>query len=285
MMLLRANVLSKGKSGVRAPLVETLLDAFVNRRVHPVIPAKGSVGASGDLAPLAHLALPSLAKARRSSAGTNAGSEALSKAGIAPLVLEAKEGLALLNGTQAMGAVGGLAVLRAQRVSRLCRLGRSDGAGGVARNPCSLRRAHPPARPHAGQIASGRASAPFAGRQRNPRLASYRRSPRAGRLQFALHAPGPWRGAGRLAHARECSKSKAARRPITRLYSARRRGRSSAGGNFHGAPLAMALDYAAIAVTDLMSISERSIDRLVNPDGTKVCPPFSARNRAFLPVS
>ena len=115
MLLLRANVLAKGLSGVRYQLIE-LLVALLKARVHPVIPAKGSVGASGDLAPLAHLALVLIGEGEAFFQGIRMpAASALEKAGLAPLVLEAKEGLALLNGTQAMTAVGGLALLRAVR--------------------------------------------------------------------------------------------------------------------------------------------------------------------------
>jgi len=119
MLLLRANVLAKGLSGVRYQLIE-LLVALLNPRVHPVIPAKGSVGASGDLAPLAHLALVLIGEGEVFFEGDRMPAQAgLAKAGLTPLVLEAKEGLALLNGTQAMAAVGGLAMLRALRLNYL----------------------------------------------------------------------------------------------------------------------------------------------------------------------
>src|SRR5262249_8678344 len=118
LMVLRANVLAKGYSGIRLETVD-LLVGMINRRVHPVIPSQGSVGASGDLAPLAHLALALVGEgtsvlegARRPSA------EALAAVGLAPVVLEAKEGLALINGTQLIGAVGGLALAEAERLAR-----------------------------------------------------------------------------------------------------------------------------------------------------------------------
>src|ERR1035437_1025797 len=118
-MLLRANVLAKGFSGCRPALVK-LLAALLNAGVHPVIPEKGSVGASGDLAPLAHLALVVVGEGEAFYRGERmAGGEALKQAGLDPIVLEAKEGLALLNGTQAMTAVGALAVARARRVAQL----------------------------------------------------------------------------------------------------------------------------------------------------------------------
>ena len=117
MLLLRANVLAKGLSGCRPALVE-LLVALLNAGVHPVIPEKGSVGASGDLAPLAHLALVVIGEGEAILKGERlAGDEALQRAGLKPMVLAAKEGLALLNGTQAMTAVGALAVARARRVA------------------------------------------------------------------------------------------------------------------------------------------------------------------------
>src|SRR5437667_3151680 len=113
MMMLRANVLALGFSGIRGEVIK-LLCAMLNRRVHPVVPEKGSVGASGDLAPLAHLALSVIGEGEAVFEGERISSgEALTRAQLKPLQLEAKEGLALLNGTQGMHAVGGLALLRA----------------------------------------------------------------------------------------------------------------------------------------------------------------------------
>src|SRR5204863_4221572 len=119
MMLLRANVLTLGFSGIRWEVIELLCE-MLNRRVHPVVPEKGSVGASGDLAPLAHLALSVIGEGEVFFEGHRmAAAEGLRRAKLEPLELEAKEGLALLNGTQAMHAVGGLALLRAQRLARV----------------------------------------------------------------------------------------------------------------------------------------------------------------------
>src|SRR5882672_8220847 len=119
MMLLRANVLTLGFSGIRLEIVQ-MLGEMLNRRVHPVVPEKGSVGASGDLAPLAHLALTIIGEGEAFYSGERlSGREALHRAEIQPLELEAKEGIALLNGTQAMVAIGGLALYRAERVARL----------------------------------------------------------------------------------------------------------------------------------------------------------------------
>src|SRR5437879_9127946 len=119
MMLLRANVLALGLSGVRCEVIELLCE-MLNRRIYPVVPEKGSVGASGDLAPLSHLALTLVGEGEALFEGRRMSSaEALRRARLTPLELEAKEGLALLNGTQAMHAVGGLALLRAQRLARV----------------------------------------------------------------------------------------------------------------------------------------------------------------------
>ena len=152
MLLLRANVLAKGFSGCRSALVE-LLVALLNAGVHPVIPEKGSVGASGDLAPLAHLALVAIGEGEAYYQGQRMpGGEALRRAGLQPIVLAAKEGLALLNGTQAMTAVGALAVARALRVAQLADLAGADGHAG------GLRSAHPPGPAARGADSGGGAS-------------------------------------------------------------------------------------------------------------------------------
>ncbi len=152
MLLLRANVLAKGLSGVRYKLIE-LLVALLNHRVHPVIPAKGSVGASGDLAPLAHLALVLIGEGEAFFQGARMPAQAaLAKAGLTPLVLEAKEGLALLNGTQAMAAVGGLAVLRAIRVNQLFDLAGAMALEALRGTPVAFDERIHQARPHRGQM-------------------------------------------------------------------------------------------------------------------------------------
>ena len=154
MLLLRANVLAKGFSGVRPELLQ-LLVGLLNAGVHPVIPEKGSVGASGDLAPLAHLALVVVGEGEAFYRGARmAGGEALRRAGLTPLQLTAKEGLALLNGTQAMTAVGGLATARAQRVVELCDLSGAMSLEALKGTPAAFDKRIHLARPHEGQIAS-----------------------------------------------------------------------------------------------------------------------------------
>jgi len=152
MLLLRANVLAKGLSGVR-PVIEETLIALLNHRVHPVIPARGSVGASGDLAPLAHLALVLMGEGevffKRSRVAASA---ALKAAGITPLTLAAKEGLALLNGTQAMAGVGALAIARAHRVAELFDLAGAMSLEALRGTPAAFDARIHEARPYSGQI-------------------------------------------------------------------------------------------------------------------------------------
>src|SRR5437588_2143229 len=154
MMLLRANVLALGFSGIRVEIVEMLCE-MLNRRVCPVIPEKGSVGASGDLAPLAHVALTLIGEGEAFFQGERMeGHKALSRAGLKPQRLEAKEGLALLNGTQAMHAVGGLALLRAKRLARLADVAGAMSLEALKGTPAAFDARLQDARPHAGQRAA-----------------------------------------------------------------------------------------------------------------------------------
>src|SRR5215469_14248995 len=154
MLLLRANVLAKGLSGVRPRVVETLV-TMLNHGIHPVVPARGSVGASGDLAPLAHLALALIGEGEVQSGGEClAAKNALTRVGIEPLILLAKEGLALLNGTQAMAAVGGLALTRALRVVELFDLAGAMSLEALKGTPAAFDARIHDARPHAGQISA-----------------------------------------------------------------------------------------------------------------------------------
>src|SRR5436189_5815361 len=156
MMLLRANVLTLGLSGIRLEVIELLCE-MLNRGVVPVIPEKGSVGASGDLAPLAHLALTLIGEGEAFYQGSRLPSdEALQKAGLKPVVLEAKEGLALLNGTQAMHAVGGLALFRANRLARAADMAGAMTLEALKGTPTAFDARIHEARPHPGQQAVAR---------------------------------------------------------------------------------------------------------------------------------
>src|SRR5512133_3234123 len=153
MIFLRANVLALGFSGVRLEVVE-LLCQMLDRGVYPVVPEKGSVGASGDLAPLAHLALALIGEGESFFESQRcASADALSRAGLKPIVLEAKDGLALLNGTQAMHAVGGLALFRAKRLSRVADVAAAMSLESLMGTPRAFDPRIQKARPHPGQIA------------------------------------------------------------------------------------------------------------------------------------
>jgi histidine ammonia-lyase len=277
MLLLRGNVLAKGLSGVRYELLELLI-GLLNRRVHPVIPARGSVGASGDLAPLAHLALVLIGEGEVFFEGARMPAmAALSKAGLAPLVLEAKEGLALLNGTQAMAAVGGLGTLRAVRVNQLFDLAGAMSLEALRGTPVAFDERIHQARPHPGQLQAAEHLRALL-RDSEIRASHLVNDPRvqdAYCLRCMPQVHGAARGA--LRHVREVIEIEAGSatdNPLIFCGNGPETGEILSGGNFHGAPLGMALDYAAIAVTDLMSISERRIDRLINPDINEGLPAF-----------
>jgi histidine ammonia-lyase len=278
MLLLRTNVLAKGLSGVRPAVVETLV-AMLNHRIHPVIPARGSVGASGDLAPLAHLALALIGEGKVFHNGQiMPAAAALEHARVPPLTLKAKEGLALLNGTQAMAGVGALAMERAVRVVELFDLAGATSLEALRGTPTAFDERIHEARPHAGQIA--------AANHLRDLLANseIRESHRHGdpRVQdaYCLRCMPQVHGAvrGALAHVREVIEIETGSATDNPLIFAEGDGEILSGGNFHGAPLALGLDYAGIALTDLMSISERRIDRLINPDINEGLPAFLSRD-------
>ena len=275
MMLLRANVLAKGFSGVRPEVIESLL-LLLNRRIHPVVPARGSVGASGDLAPLAHLALPLIGEGEVFVEGRRIPSAlALLQAGIAPLVLEAKEGLALLNGTQAITAVGALALVRALRVAELADLAGAMTLEALLGTPTPFDERIQAVRPHAGQMA---AAAHLRALLADSEIReSHRHNDPRVQDAYCLRCMPQVHGAVRdaLTHARAALLIESGAATDNPLVFAE--GDVLSGGNFHGAPLGLALDYAAIALTTLMGIAERRIDRLVNPDINEGLPPFLSR--------
>jgi histidine ammonia-lyase len=277
MMLLRANVLALGFSGIRPEVVDLLCE-MLNERVHPIVPEKGSVGASGDLAPLAHLALSLIGEGevffdrkRKRSA------DALKRAKLKPVRLAAKEGLALLNGTQAMHAVGGLSILRAKRLANLADVAGAMTLEGLRDTPAAFDPRLQDARPHSGQKAAAahlrslleRSEIRESHRQNDPRVQD----------AYSIRCMPQVHGAVRdvIAHCERVLEMESASATDNPLVFAET-GDVISGGNFHGAPLAFAFDYAAIALADLMNISERRIDRLTNPDKSEGLPPFLARN-------
>jgi len=261
MLLLRANVLATGYAGCRPLLVDRVLE-MLGAGVHPVVPSQGSVGASGDLAPLAHLALVLVGEGEAVLGGERLpGGDALARAGIEPVTLEAKEGLALINGTQASAAVGALALADARRLvdaaDVVCALALDAQAGTDAAFDPAVHAA----RPHPGQQTSAaRIAALMAG-------SGIRSSHRdCGRVQdaYSLRCSPQVHGAARdaLEHAWKVlgiELNAATDNPMVFAD-----GRVISGGNFHGAPIAAVLDYLAAALTDLASISERRLARLVD---------------------
>ena len=273
MLLLRANVLACGYSGGRALLIDALL-AMLERGVTPLIPEKGSVGASGDLAPLAHLALVVIGEGEAFYNGARlSGAEALRSAALTPVSLEVKEGLALLNGTQAMASVGGLALRRAMRLTLIADIAGAMSLEALRGTPVAFDERIQQARPHPGQVAVAKNLRELMSDSeiRTSHLDNDPRVQDAYSLRCMPQVHGAVRGA--LDHVREIVEIETGSATDNPLVFADT-GEVLSGGNFHGAPLAMAFDYAAIALTDLMSISERRIDRLVNPDLNEDLPPF-----------
>ena len=273
--LLRANVLAKGFSGVRPVVVERLLD-LLNHGIHPVIPEQGSVGASGDLAPLSHLALVLVGEGRAEVGGEVVdGGEALRRAGVEPLRLQAKEGLALNNGTQVMTGVGALALLGAERAVETAEVAGAMSLEALRGTPDAFHPAIMRARPHPGQAASAeRLRALLADSE-------IRESHRYGdpRVQdaYSLRCMPQVHGAARaaFAYARqvlETEANSATDNPL--IFPDEDGGLVISGGNFHGQPVAQVLDVLALALADLASVSERRIERLVNPDLSGDLPPF-----------
>jgi histidine ammonia-lyase len=264
-MALRANVLAKGFSGIRLATLELLI-AMINRRVHPRVPARGSVGASGDLAPLAHLALVLIGEGEGTvgdSPRLLSGRDALAAAGLAPVTLAPKEGLALINGTQPSTAVAALAVLGAERLARAADIAAAlsiDALRGSARpfDP----RIHA-ARPHPGQRASAsNVLALLAGSAINQSHEHCGRVQDAYSLRCAAQVHGAARDA--LRFARDTLTIEANGATDNPMVFADTDDIVS-GGNFHGAPVAIAADLCALALAQLVTISERRSDRLVDP--------------------
>jgi histidine ammonia-lyase len=280
MLLLRANVLVKGFSGCRTAVPE-LLVAQLNADVSPVIPEKGSVGASGDLAPLAHLALVVIGEGEAFYQGERLpGGEALRRAGLQPLALAAKEGLALLNGTQAMTAVGALAVARALRVVRLADLAGAMSLEALKGTPAAFDPRIQAARPHAGQIAAAEHLVWLM--EESEIREDHREGDSRVQDAYCLRCMPQVHGAvrGVLDHVTgvlQVEAGSATDNPLVFPKISTETPNSGAvlsGGNFHGAPLAYAFDYAALALADLAGMMERRIDRLLNPDINEGLPPF-----------
>ena len=273
MMLLRANVLMLGFSGIRLEVIELLCE-MLNHAIHPVVPEKGSVGASGDLAPLAHLSLALLGEGEVMRGGKRIpAADALRSASLKPVTLEAKEGLALLNGTQAMHAVGALALLRAKRIASVADIAGAMSLEALKGTPAAFDSRLHDARPHAGQkvVAEHLRELLCESEIRESHRTNDPRVQDAYSLRCMPQVHGAARDAFQHCEDVLATESKSATdNPLVFPET----GEVISGGNFHGAPLALTFDYTAIALTDLMSISERRTDRLVNPDTNEGLPPF-----------
>ncbi len=276
MMLLRAQVLALGHSGVRPVVVDTLL-AMLNRNVHPIIPSQGSVGASGDLAPLAHLASVLIGEGQAELDGTILpGAEAMSRAGITALSLEAKEGLSLINGTQLMLASGALSLHDAETLARC-----ADVAGAMSLEALKGS-GHPfeervvAVRPHPGALAS---ASNLRALLIESEIAESHRD--CGKVQdpYSLRCMPQVHGASRdaMRWVREVLAREANSVTDNPLVFVGESGAEVvSGGNFHGQPLAFALDLLAMTCAELANISERRVEQLVNPALSSGLPPFLA---------
>jgi histidine ammonia-lyase len=271
-MLLRANTLAKGFSGARVETIELLVAALVAGLV-PRVPSRGSVGASGDLAPLAHLALPLVGEGEATVGDRMlGGSEALGACGLTPITLAAKEGLSLINGTQFMTAMAALALVRSRRLARVADVACAMSVEALQATPMSFHQAIHAARPLPGQARSAAAlRALLAG---SAIIESHRWCDKV-QDAYSLRCAPQVHGASRdlLEHVERTvavELNAATDNPLVLLDEKL----IVSNGNFHGQPIAMGLDCLAIACAELASISERRTERLVNPSLSDGLPPF-----------
>jgi histidine ammonia-lyase len=277
MMLLRANSLAKGYSGVRAEVIDLLCE-MLNRGVHPVVPSQGSVGASGDLAPLAHLALAMIGEGEAIFEGTRiSGGEALRRAGLHPLVPQAKEAISLINGTQAMLAIGTLSLIQAHTVAETADVVGAMSLDALHGTDVAFDERIHAARPHPGQMrVAANLRRLIAGSQIRESHKHCARVQDAYSLRCIPQVHGAVRDTLEFCRRTfEIEMNSAVDNPLVFVKS-EAAGDVISGGNFHGQPLAFALDYLAIALTVLAGISERRVERLVNPALNEGLPPFLA---------
>jgi histidine ammonia-lyase len=273
-LLMRANTLAKGYSGTRPEVAERLLDCLAHG-VLPEVPSRGSVGASGDLAPLAHLALPLVGEGKARVEGELlSGADALARAGLEPLRLQAKEGLSLVNGTQFMGAFAALGVVRARRLAKAADIACALSLEALQGSRDSFRPEVHELRPLRGQAAS--AANVLALLEGSAIIEAHRWCDRV-QDAYSLRCAAQVHGASRdlleyVEYTTATELNAATDNPL--VFSDG--GRLLSNGNFHGQPLAFALDALAMAVSELASISERRTERLVNPALSGGLPAFLA---------
>ena len=271
-MLLRANALAKGYSGSRPATVELLVEC-VNRGVLPRVPSRGSVGASGDLAPLAHLALPLVGEGEAWVDGELvSGADALAAAGLSPITLAAKEGLSLINGTQFMAAMAALLLVRARRLAQVADVACAMSLEALQGSRTSFLEAIHAARPLRGQNDSAANLRTLL--EGSAIIESHRWCSRV-QDAYSLRCAPQVHGASRdlldyVEGTVTVELNAATDNPLVLLEE----GQVVSNGNFHGQPLAFGLDALAMAVSELASISERRVERLVNPSLSEGLPPF-----------
>ncbi|MDQ3691428.1 MAG: histidine ammonia-lyase [Chloroflexota bacterium] len=264
MLVLRANTLAVGLSGVRVEVAELLI-GMLNAAVHPVVPSRGSLGASGDLAPLAHLAMVLIGEGEATidGAGPELGADALARANLAPLTLGAKEGLALLNGTQLMAGIGALAHHDALRLALTADVVGAMSLEAMLGTGAAFAEELVAARPHPGQVASARHLRALLAESE---IWASHREDTEHRVQdaYSLRCMPQVHGAARDALGELERVLGVEINAVTDNPLVFPTGEVISGGNFHGEPLALALDYATLAVAELASISERRTARLVD---------------------
>jgi histidine ammonia-lyase len=271
-MLLRANALAKGFSGVRVETIELLL-GVLRAGIVPHVPSRGSVGASGDLAPLAHLALPLVGEGEATIGGRRrSGADALLHAGLAPITLQAKEGLSLINGTQFMTAMASLALVRAERLVRVADVACAMSVEALQATPTSFHPAIHAARPLPGQQ---RSAATLRALLEGSAIVESHRWCDKVQDAYSLRCAPQVHGASRdlldhVARTVAVELNAATDNPLVLLEERL----IVSNGNFHGQPIAIGLDCLAIACAELASISERRTERLVNPSLSDGLPPF-----------
>lgn len=276
MMLLRANALAKGFSGIRVSTVQTLLD-MLNARVHPIVPSQGSVGASGDLAPLSHVAAVLIGEGEAWYRGARVqGGKALKRAGITPVILEAKEGIALNNGTQAMTAVGVLALHDAETLADAADVAASLTLEAIKGKSLPFSPRVHAVRPHPGQSS---VAANIRSLLKGSKLIDSVDGDTSDKVQdsYSIRCVPQVHGASRdsIAHVRgvlEREINSATDNPL--IFSDEQVAFSA--GNFHGQPVALAMDFLALAVAELGSISERRSAKLMDRHHNYGLPPFLA---------
>jgi histidine ammonia-lyase len=275
MMLLRARTLAAGHAGVRPVLVERIVE-LLDRGIHPIVPEHGSVGASGDLAPLAHCALALIGEGEvRVNGSRLPAADALRSAGIEPLVLEAKEGLALVNGTEGMLAMACLAIHDLSRVLRTADVACGMTVEALLATDRPFAAEIHALRPHPGQVASAENLRRLTAGSEV--IASHRTAAHAVQDAYSLRCAPQVHGACRdaLAFARDVAERELASEVDNPVVFGET-GAVESAGNFHGEPLAFALDLLAIAAAETASISERRTDRMLDPAHSNGLPAFLA---------